>query len=250
MPDYQNPHYDDSEVFYDAGFFYADGVPDSPTTKRRSKNMSSLKPNLSKKNPTQLIALADLVLPKIAPEPPAVPPIANLATKAAALKTVRDAAFAANKAYEDAKLALANLKQVRDEKADLLRIEHNAVVSAVESEAKGDPVVLTASGYPLAAPPGGESSLPEQIRNLNVTQGDEDGVLDVNYDPDAAARTYEVQTTTGDPVTGPWVTKAQPTVSSMKLTGLTSGSRVWVRVRGVGSKGAGPWSDPASKIVP
>jgi hypothetical protein len=33
-------------------------------------------------------------------------------------------------------------------------------------------------------------------------------------------------------------------------TGLTSGQRVWLRVRGIGSNGPGAWSDPATKIVP
>ena len=49
---------------------------------------------------------------------------------------------------------------------------------------------------------------------------------------------------------GPWVTVANPTASVFQLTGLTSGQRVWVRVRGIGTQGAGPWSDPYTKIVP
>ena len=34
------------------------------------------------------------------------------------------------------------------------------------------------------------------------------------------------------------------------LSGLVSGTRVWVKVRVIGSQGPGPWSDPATKIVP
>jgi hypothetical protein len=33
-------------------------------------------------------------------------------------------------------------------------------------------------------------------------------------------------------------------------SGLASGQRVWVRVRAIGAAGPGPWSDPATKIVP
>lgn len=251
MPDFHHPHYDDPEVRLDAGFFYADGGEDLPTNPQPRKKMSTLKANLSKKNPLQLIELADLVLSKIAPAAPATPPIPNLTAKAAALTAARDAAQTANSDYESARVALSNLKQVRDQKADALRVEHTAVVAAIESECKGDPVKLTASGYPLAATPGGSSPAPEQIKNLSVTQGDDDGSVDVNYDPDPAARTYDVQIClTSDPIAGPWNTKAQPTASSTTLAGLTSGSRVWVRVRGVGAGGPGPWSDVASKIVP
>jgi hypothetical protein len=51
-------------------------------------------------------------------------------------------------------------------------------------------------------------------------------------------------------VAGPWITKLQPTTSRWKLEDLTSGQRVWVRARGIGPNGAGPWSDAVTKIVP
>jgi hypothetical protein len=44
--------------------------------------------------------------------------------------------------------------------------------------------------------------------------------------------------------------KPASNTSSFSLPGLTSGQRVWVRVRGHGTKGDGPWSDPGNKIVP
>lgn len=212
--------------------------------------MSSISAGLSRKNPAQLIALADLVTPKLAPAAPATPPIPNLSAKVTALTAKRDAAKAASDAYEDAKASLVALKATRDDKADDLRREHTALISAIESEAKGDAALLATSGYPLATESTQSSSPPAQIHNLNLTAGDNEGSVDLSYDPDALAKTYEVQLTTTDPVAGPWVTKDQPTSSSTTLTGLTSGQRVWARVRGIGSNGPGPWSDPATKIVP
>ena len=85
---------------------------------------------------------------------------------------------------------------------------------------------------------------------FSVTAVDHDGALDAQNDPIAGAKTYEMQVKTVDPLAGPWTTKVQPTASRWTLEGLTSGQRVWVRVRGVGSNGPGPWSDPATKIVP
>jgi hypothetical protein len=210
--------------------------------------MASLKVQTSKLNPTQLVELADVVHPKLAPAAPATPPIPNMATKAASLKTKRDAAAAANLAYESAKAALVNLKQARDATADDLRAEHVSVAAAVESEAKGDAVMLTASGYPLAADPVQTTTPPAQVQNLNVTAGDDDGELDATWDPTTLAKSYEVQTAAAP--AGPWTTAAQPTASRASLPGLTSGQRGWVRVRAIGSKGPGAWSDVASKMVP
>jgi hypothetical protein len=34
------------------------------------------------------------------------------------------------------------------------------------------------------------------------------------------------------------------------LTGLTSGTKVWVRARGFNAAGEGVWSQPVGKIVP
>lgn len=252
MPDFLNPHYNEPGVFYDSGFFYADGVADVTQPKPRSKHpMSALKLDLFRKNPAELIALADTVLAKIAPAAPATPPIPNLAGKAASLLTARDATDAANQAYEDARAALRNLKAVRDARADDLRMAHTATGKAIESECNGNAELLSASGYALAsAATPGVSGPPAQIKNLAVTQGDADGSVDVSFDPDARAKTYEIEITTVDPVVGPWAKKAQPTASKDTLTGLVSGQRVWVRVRGIGSKGEGAWSDPATKIVP
>lgn len=212
--------------------------------------MSSISAGLSRKNPAQLIALADLVIPKLAPTAPATPPIPNMAAKVTSLTTKRDAAKTANDTYEAAKAALVALKSARDDAADDLRKEHVSVISAVESEAKGDTTMLAATGYPLASASTPSTTPPGQIFNLTLTAGDHEGTLDLTFDPEALAKTYEVQLTSVHPVDGPWTTMAQITTSSTTLTGLTSGQRVWVRVRAIGSNGMGAWSDPATKIVP
>ena len=212
--------------------------------------MSSISAGLSRKNPAQLIGLADLVIPKLAPEAPGTPPIPNMAAKVTALTAKRDAAKTASDAYESARAGLVALKATRDAKADELRDEHAVVISAIEAEARGDAALLSSSGYPLASASVPSSTPPGQILNLFLTAGDAAGTLDLSFDPDSLAKTYEVQITTTHPIDGPWVTVAQPTVSSTKLTGLTSGQRVWTRVRGIGSNGPGAWSDPATKIVP
>jgi len=39
-------------------------------------------------------------------------------------------------------------------------------------------------------------------------------------------------------------------ISSATVPGLTSGTRYWFRVAGVGTAGQGAWSDPATKVAP
>ena len=212
--------------------------------------MASLNLGLSRKNPAQVVALGNIVVGKLAPAAPEPPPIPNMAAKAAALATKTAEAKAANDDYEAGKLTLANLKQIRDQKTDELRLEHTSVAKAVESECKGDPVLLSASGYPLAASTAASGEAPGQIKNFSLTAGDNDGQVDVSFDPDPVAKTYEVQLSTVDPVAGPWITKATPTASTCSITSLTSGQRIWGRARGIGANGSGPWSDPATKIVP
>lgn len=211
--------------------------------------MAKLKLNTSRMNTAQLIAKADIVLPKIAPTAPATPPVANMTTRVAALQAARDDAEEANDAYEAAKAGLAGLKEARDAATDVLRAQHNAMGSALEAETT-DPVALAATGYDLADSNAAATTPPGMIDNLQLTAGDEVGALDGSFDPDDLAYTNEVQMTTVDPVSGPWATVQNITTSVFKLTGLTSGQRVWVRVRGIGSQGAGPWSNAVTKIVP
>ncbi len=58
--------------------------------------------------------------------------------------------------------------------------------------------------------------------------------------------------TVPDPVTGTsWAYKMTAAKSSATLSGLTTGARIWARVRAIGADNAtGPWSDPAVKTVP
>jgi hypothetical protein len=89
-----------------------------------------------------------------------------------------------------------------------------------------------------------------QVTNLSASTGDNDGELDIQWDPVRGAKSYEIQVSP-DPITSSsWVGKPSVTKSKAALVGLTSGQRMNVRVRAVGSGGLGAWSDPAIKTVP
>ena len=157
---------------------------------------------------------------------------------------------------EAAKNAVAVKKQEFDE-AVLARDTAEADLKAafeqegayVQSESEGQEDKILSSGYGIRGTPGPSTPV-GQVQDVSLTEGDNPGSLDCQFKPVANKKSYDVQVTTVDPVNGPYTTVQQPTASACTITGLTSGQRVWVRVRAIGALGPGPWSDPATKIVP
>jgi len=109
--------------------------------------------------------------------------------------------------------------------------------------------VIQSAGFGVKSgktPPG----VPDTVSNLSTTAGDNAGELDLQWDPASGAVSYDVQTSP-DPVTATsWIPQKSVTKSKAVVLGLTSGAKVWARVRGVGPGGTGAWSDTATKIVP
>ena len=122
----------------------------------------------------------------------------------------------------------------------------------VNDKAQGDAAIVEESGFPsyntarpaLAGPPAAPT-------NLRVRQGDMSGSFLARYQSQRQPSTNEVQVNTGNPNTeADWLTKGIFKGQSAEITGLTPGTRVWVRVRTVGLKGVmGDWSDAAEIMV-
>ena len=253
MPSPSQPRYDQG-LRYDTGIRYASvggsGEPINPAPK--PKHMAQIKYPLSRKSGADLIAQGKLTSGKLnptgaGPPPPPIPAMVAQATVLLAATTLADVEDAK---VEALKVALAQQILVRNAAVDALRKEHAATISGLEAAAKGDPVILAHGGYPVSTGETTPSAVPGPVRNLTLTANEADGTLDGTHEPAEDAVSYQVQITTVDPITGPYHEVLTPTSSTWKLTGLTSGSRVWIRVRGIGPKGQGPWSDPATKIVP
>lgn len=124
------------------------------------------------------------------------------------------------------------------------------VGSYAENITGGDRVKLESGGFPIRgdATPVGPLT---QVLNLVLTAGDNEGTLDASWDALRGAGSYEVHTSV-DPVSGTsWAFKTVSNKSNVTLEGLTSGNKIWARVRGIGAgNNKGPWSDPAVKTVP
>ena len=138
----------------------------------------------------------------------------------------------------------------RNDAFDALCAGLSQLAGYVEAASGGDAAKILSAGMDVRAdrtPP----SVPPQATNLVLTAGDFPGTLDAMCDSQGpTAKSYEWQVSP-DPMTeSGWATKLTTTKSSATLPGLTSATKVWVRVRALGAAGPGPWSDPATKTVP
>ena len=171
------------------------------------------------------------------------PALAALTTKANNFETAFNTQQSAQQA---AKTATTNLGTA-DAAADAAL---NSLANYVEETAAGDAAKIESAGLNLRAPKTPTTSLATP-QNLGLTVGDNDGELDAAWDPTAKAKNYEVQVSDDPPTSSSWRAGDIASASKVTLKNLTSGSKVWVRVRALGPKGLkSPWSDPAVKRVP
>jgi len=147
-----------------------------------------------------------------------------------------------------------------EEQLDAARGELDAALSAldngltleaayVQDVTGGDAIKIATTNMPIKRPSEPIGPL-GQVLDLAVKEGANQGELKASWKRLRGAKSYDVQISV-DPFT---LTSWQGVAPSPKvrttITGLTSGAKMWVRVRGIGKAGPGPWSDPATKIVP
>ena len=170
------------------------------------------------------------------------PPLASLA---AAADLVEADFLAAESARQVSQAATAKLNNSEIALDGLLTQYANFVENATER----DEAKILSTGLPVRAPstPIGDLS---QVTDLTVSAGDDAGELDAQWDPVRGAKTYRIETSP-DPITATsWTLADIVTRSKTTLSGLTSGTKYWVRVAAIGAAGQGPWSDPATKVAP
>lgn len=95
--------------------------------------------------------------------------------------------------------------------------------------------------------------IPDKVTGLSATQGDAMGEGDLIWDPQTGVIGYKIQINSTDPLNAQAWGQATPdtsTSSKETITGLTTGTRYWVRVKAFVTAGDGPPSDPVSFIAP
>jgi len=238
-------NYDTAGVTYDSGLTY-DAAPLPQTYKRMAK--IKVKLNLREKSDSDLLEFA-------LQHETAMTGNANFTTllpAATAFTSVRAAYATALAAFitaqANAKLATTNKDTARSALESVLTQRGNYVELTAATAA--DPVAVIESANFSSRASKTPAGIPAQVMNLSVTAGDHDGELKAQWDPVAGAKTYEVQTSP-DPFTATsWSRTKSVTKSMVVLAGFTSGARIWMRVRAIGTGGEGNYSSEISKIVP
>ena len=176
-------------------------------------------------------------------------PVPNAAAATAMITRLNGAttAFASNDAAWDA--AKAELENATAAAQGLL----GQRAGACNASTPGDKAKLVTTGLPLIAEHTPAGATP-RVMNLKLTVGDLVGYIDPSWDSLLKkASSYEVQSALAmgnDPNAATWAPHAAVTKSNSTIGPFTSGARVWVRVRAIGTTGPGDWSDPATMIVP
>ncbi len=235
------PFYDAPSSTFDSGLLY-DDVPVSPPTQR--KTMAKVKFNLNNRPDAEVIQISTNLKTALTGNANFPTPPVSLSTFGTKITSSTTKLTAAENLQATSKQATAD----KDTEIDQLKAMTMQLVGYVDLTANGDESKILSAGLSVRAPKA-PASTPGQVQNLSVTAGDNEGSLDVHWDPNGG-KSYEVQSSP-DPMTSTsFVTRDTVTNSQTTLTGFTSGARIWTRVRAINSAGKGPWSDPAVKIVP
>jgi hypothetical protein len=230
----------DSGTTYDSGLFYDAVMPITP-----NKRMAKVKLNLDRLSIADLLLRAADIKTKMtgnANYTTPIPPLAQLTSQITALTT-------SNAAYSAGELTQKQNKTTRDTDAAALVNTLTLLGNYVEAASGGDAAKIQSAGMGVKAS-NATTTIPDPVANLSLTAGDNAGELDAQWDPISPVKTYEVQVCP-DPITPTgWVSQGSVSKSKIAIMGLTSGARMWVRVRATNAAGTGAWSDVASKIVP
>lgn len=143
---------------------------------------------------------------------------------------------------------LVQLRLTRDLLMETAMNNYDQLGSFVENKSSGDPAIITGGGFDVVgerqpAPPVG------QVMNLTLTHSDHEGAVDAAWNRDRSARSYEVQASPDPMSASSWTPNQIAPRSTCTIQNQSPSSKLWVRVRAIGSDGPGLWSDPAAIIV-
>ena len=167
-----------------------------------------------------------------------------------ALQTSLDELSAAAQSAQSSQDTTRQSFGVQGQKESAVDTQLAALCSDVNAEAQGDETDLASSGFEMARDTTTSAPIPGAVTAFSLTRGDYPGTIDGHCHTVKNARSYESGFIVGAMPAGGW--QGGPTFFNSKFewTGFDSGAKVWVRVRAVGTAGAGPWSDGISIVVP
>ncbi|HET8963443.1 MAG TPA: fibronectin type III domain-containing protein [Chitinophagales bacterium] len=209
--------------------------------------MSKVKLELDKLTNEEIVNLAETIITNMTGNANFTTPnptLADLTTaKALALNKINNA----NNKRQQSENATVQEGSAISSLKSLLTLE----ASYVDNESGGDADKITSAGMAVRST-ASPKPIPEKVTDLNLTQGDDEGEVDLIWHPQTKfVSTYSIRYTYGNIDTPDWQNApVSPTKSKYTLTGLTKGQQVWIEVAGNNAQGKGGWSDPAVIYVP
>ena len=228
--------------FYDSAFY-----DEEDQTNERRKHMAKIKRDVKKDTIPNRIAFAKQMVAACTGN-------ANFTGITAVLTAVSAKTTELSNKYDAAQAAQAAAQQTTVEQNTTAGDWNNDMETAflaIEQVTQGDAAKMLTAQVPVYDPGHGAAvgTLPEPA-TFNVTEGDLPGTLDGSWDPVRGASGYIVEITTTSDVPASWHQAAIATKSSCTLTGLTTGTTYFVRVRAFGAAGNGPCSAHEQKVAP
>lgn len=166
------------------------------------------------------------------------------------LERLADAVSKAEGKYREER-ARANAAQVeRDHLAEELRAALVREAAYVQEVSGGSIAKILSANLHVEEPtslwPFGSLA---QVDELTSSVGDQPGEIDLAWNPVAAASGYEVEVAYDLTGEGPWEQSGATTQSKITIEKLDNRTRYWFRVRAVGEKNVGDWSDPVMRYA-
>ena len=207
--------------------------------------MASIVTGLSRMTDMQVIQFAKNVHSALTGNPNVPNPNPSLP----ALQTLIATAETSISAYDVEKVILRKKKNLRDEALKALCGALRQEAGVVQAATSGDPERLATTGFHVGKRPSPVGT-PAQVASLGLEAGSIDGTLKAAWRPVYGVKAYEIESTQDPSGAGTWTFKGSTTKAKAVVNSFVSGTRIWLRVRAIGAAGAGPWSDPAVKVVP
>ena len=234
-------YYDTPGLLYDGGATYDGSAAPQP----KGHKMAKVKLGLSTLSPQEIIGLTNQIVTMMTGNANFTNPNPPLAT----VTTQKNTTNTSITTYDTTKATAEGNRITRDTNVGTLKGLLSQLATYVENASGGDAAKIESAGMGVRADSTAPVGPMPQVMDLVLTAGDFDGTLDAMWHPVRGATSYEIQVSPDPP--GTWAQKMASGKSSATIEGLTSGAKLWVRVRAVGADNKpGPWSDPAVKVVP
>lgn len=228
---------------YNSGLRY-NAAPPQPQTPKHKRTMAKISLELKDKTEQELIDFVETVDTKMtgnANFPTPVPSQADFKAPAALLSDKLAEIAQIEATLREARSALKALRAAVEEV-----LKERA--GYVDDVADGDETKILGAGFKVRST-NTTPTMPSAPQGLSVTRGDDEGEMDLQWEPVPNARTYVVEMRIHATPENAWTQAELPTKSRTSLNGLTPGQRYEFRVRAVGAAGMSGWSDVVLRMA-